>query len=224
MPRQRVQPAAWSAHDAAVLATVEIASALVAGEPERLRPVVADFPPQIAYDETLLAVGDVDVLTYRAVGDGSYAHRSPAVVASGGRGASAALATAAASAAGNRARRRRAQADAQARWVLDDRGAIWVSTAGFYLRTPSGLFPWGWDAVRAVSVVGPAAARVDGAGQAGTVTWMLRTDWAELLFVLWALRRHPAHPQLGDGSWLPPGWQQRARERGVVPARDVTAF
>ena len=49
---------------------------------------------------------------------------------------------------------------------------------------------------------------------------MIRSDWAELLFVLWALVRHPRHPQLGNGGWQPPGWQDRCRANGLVPIPD----
>ena len=40
--------------------------------------------------------------------------------------------------------------------------------------------------------------------------WAIASDWAELVFVLWALARHPRHPQLINGEWLPPGWLEHA--------------
>jgi hypothetical protein len=221
VPRQR-QSSAWSRHDAAVLVTVEIVAALVAGDRGRLRPVAADFPVHLSPDEALLAVGGVDVLSFRSAGDGTYAHQRPVVFTVGRPGTAAALTGAAVSAAGNRVRRRRAAADMQARWLLDDRGWIWVSSAGFYLRTPSGLFPWPWGAVRAVSLLEPGAVRLDGTGESSSVSWVLRTDWAELVLLLWTLARHPSHPQLQDGSWMPAGWLDRARAHGHVNGADST--
>lgn len=214
MPGQR-QSSAWSAHDAAVLSTVRIVRTLLAGDHEALPITDADFPTQLAEVERLLVAGGVDVLTFRPTGDGTYAHHRPAVVIAD-RGLAATTFVAAAKAAGNRARRQQAVVDSQPRWVVDARGAIWISTAGFYLRTPTGLYPWGWDAVRAACLIGPAAVRVDGAGAASAVSWVLRTDWAELLLLLWTMHRHPSHPQLRDGSWVPAGWLARAGALGYL--------
>lgn len=64
-----------------------------------------------------------------------------------------------------------------------DTGMIYVSAYGFYLSGEGGLYPWSWG-----------------------FSWILRSDWAELVFVTWALAVHPRHPQLLTGGWLPPGW------------------
>ncbi len=213
MPRQR-QVAAWTAHDDAILSTLRIVRSLLSGDQSATSDVVADFPAQIASDERLLASGAVDVLAFRASGHGTYLHHGPPLVL--GRQPAATAVVAAVTVVGNRARRRKAIVDAQPRWVLDTQGAIWVSTAGFYLRAPSGLYPWSWDAVRAACLVEPGAVRVDGEGSDSAVSWVLRTEWAELLLLLWTLARHPAHPQLRDGSWLPSGWRARAEQLGFL--------
>ncbi len=213
MPRQR-QVAAWTDHDDAILTTLRIVRSLLAGDRSAIKNVVADFPAQIAAHERLLVTGPIDVLGFRAQGQGTYLHQGPPLVV--GRETAASAVTAAVIVAGNRKRRRKAILDAQPRWVLDAQGAIWVSTAGFYLRTPSGLYPWSWDAVRAARLVEPGAVRVDGDGSASAVSWVLRTEWAELLLLLWTLARHPAHPQLRDGSWLPSGWRARAEQLGYL--------
>jgi hypothetical protein len=40
---------------------------------------------------------------------------------------------------------------------------------------------------------------------------MLTSDWAEPVFVTWALIMHPKHPQLVSGGWLPSRWIEHAR-------------
>lgn len=215
VPRQR-QSSDWSRHDAAVLTTVQILASLRSGQIDPATTLVADFPTQLAPHERIVAVGDVEVLAFRPAGGGGYDVQRPAVVVSSGMSAAIAMVGAAVSAAGNQARRRRAAAAARPQWVVEDRGSVWISTAGFYLRTPSGLYPWGWESVRAAALVEPGAIRVDGSGDTSTVSWVLRMEWAELLLLLWILDRHPSHPQLQDGSWLPPGWVDRAHARGLA--------
>jgi hypothetical protein len=56
----------------------------------------------------------------------------------------------------------------------------------------------------------PAAVQISGEGANGPISWLLSSDWAELIFVSWALARHPRHPQLLSGGWLPPGWANHA--------------
>jgi hypothetical protein len=90
-----------------------------------------------------------------------------------------------------------------------------VSTHGFYLQTQSaGLLPWSWGALVSAAMTARSSVHLQGLTAHGKgVSWLLRTPWAELVFVLWALARHPQHPQLLTGSWLPPGWVEHARHR-----------
>jgi len=76
---------------------------------------------------------------------------------------------------------------------------------GFFFATgPLGL------ALTAAAAVGKAAGNsFQGQSEAGPISWILVSDWAELLFVTWALLFHPRHPQLLSGAWLPPGWLDR---------------
>ncbi len=48
---------------------------------------------------------------------------------------------------------------------------------------------------------------------------MLQSDWAELIFITWAIARHPRHPQLVSGGLFPPGWagHAAAHHHGVPP-------
>jgi hypothetical protein len=106
--------------------------------------------------------------------------------------------------------------------VPEDQGLLWVSTAGFYLQTDAGLFPWAWVAVRSIVLTGPGAAHVQGTSQSGEVSWLLQSDWAELVFVLWAMAVHPNHPSLPNGGWLPPGWRERAQLAGYLDFATAT--
>ena len=54
------------------------------------------------------------------------------------------------------------------------------------------------------------------------MSWIIQSDWAELLFVAWAVIRHRRHPQLVTGGWLPPGWVERATQYGYMPQQQMT--
>ncbi len=205
---------AWSEHDSAVWHTCDITSRLLAGV-LRERPAVASpFPPQLATGELLLVQGGYERSTFRPLGDGSWSRDGSMLLATGGGGIALSAGVAVARAAGNRRRAEQAWHDAQPRWVVDERGTLWVSTAGFYLHTPVGLYPWSWDAVRAVTPVGPGVVQLHGRSDAGEVSWLVTSVWAELVFVLWALAVHPGHPTLQAGGWLPPGWRERCVAAG----------
>jgi len=105
--------------------------------------------------------------------------------------------------------RAQAAADATPRWVPIEQGTLYVSRYGWHMHTPS-VLSWSWPSTTSASMMGPAAVHVTGDSTSGPVSWMLESDWAELVFVLWALVRHPRHPQLLSGGWLPPGWVEHA--------------
>jgi len=41
------------------------------------------------------------------------------------------------------------------------------------------------------------------------------TNWAELIFVTWAMKHCPNHPQLQNLGWLPREFIERIRDAGV---------
>jgi hypothetical protein len=96
---------------------------------------------------------------------------------------------------------------------------MWVSTAGFYLQTVNGLFPWAWQHIQSAQLLAPATLHLQGQSDTGSVSWLIVSDWAELAFVLWALQMHPQHPMLTQMTWVPPGWQQRCVQAGYAPPR-----
>ncbi len=209
----------YTRHDAAIWHTRRIVAAVLTGQQATLPRVATTFPPTLGHDELLVASGPIELLVWRSVGDGTYTHQGGFFFATGAVGLAATAVAAGAQVVGNAARRAQAQADAQPRWVLDSRGLVTVSTHGFYLEMPAGLLTWGYGDVHSMELVGPGAVRMHGQSVHGPVQWLLQTDWAELLLALWAVVRHPHHPQLVGEAWIPPGWHEReaARLAGALP-------
>lgn len=217
---------AWSQHDTAVWHACDIASALLMARIHERTVIATPFRPHLgsqesplAGEERVLALGGFELLTHRAVGDGSYVHDGGFFLAAGRGGLGLSAGVLAGRAIGNSRRRARAAADTVPRWVPDDGGTLWASTHGFYLQTPRGLFGWPWAPIVSAQLVGPGALHVQGHSVGGPVSWVLRSDWAELVFVLWAMHVHPGHPQLVNGGWLPPQWGARCEAAGHTPPR-----
>lgn len=55
----------------------------------------------------------------------------------------------------------------------------------------------------------------------GTTHWLLQSQYAELVFLLWAKTRYPGHPQLQHHAWLPPNWAPWATAQGHRPALGI---
>ena len=159
------------------------------------------FRPCGPVGETMLAQGPFAALEYRAVGDGTYLRDSGFFFATGAAGLAVAAAAAMARSGGNAARRAAAQADAMPRWVQTGVGELTVSTTGFYF---DGHY-WSWADVDQMTVTDEHF-EMRGTSLDGPIHWTLRTPWAELVFVLWALHTHRQHPQLFNTAWLPPDY------------------
>lgn len=209
-PPQRV----WLPADTALWTTCHIVFDTVS-EREPEHQISTLFP--LAEGEVALAAGDLTVDSFHAAGDGSYEHSSTFLFGSGALGLALAAGTLAASASGNAKRRNQAAADAQLAWRPDFAGTIFVTNLGFFVQTMQGMFEWGWESVSLMQVVGFNCVILQGNSVNGPITWRLTTEWAELVFALWALARHPRHPQLLDGSWLPANWVEWATAQGYPP-------
>ncbi|PPK98165.1 hypothetical protein CLV92_102318 [Kineococcus xinjiangensis] len=198
---------AWSDRDSALWHTCEIAADLAAGAvPQPRLDIATPFPPRFAADERFWAAGPFDLLALRAP-EGAPPRGAPRFfLATGAGGLAATAAVALARAAGDARRRAEEERRAAPRWVRVDAGALAVSGCGMYWHTPAALLTWDWGSVTSAEVLEPGAVHLTGEGPAGPGSWILRSDWAELVFVTWALQRHPRHPQLRSGGWLPPGW------------------
>ncbi|TRW42958.1 hypothetical protein [Georgenia yuyongxinii] len=212
----------WSERDRALWDTCEMVAARVRGLPVH-PPVPVGSPVRpVADGETLLAAGPVTRYVVQA-GDGSYRRSSGFFFATGAVGLAATAAVAAGQVLGNSRRKKAAGRDAAPRWVPAGTGLLTVSTHGFYISAPGGLAPWSYAAVGSCEVGRPGLVDLSGQSTAGPVRWLLESDWAELLFAMWALAAHPTHPQLATGAWLPPGWlEHAARLRGGAAAAAVS--
>lgn len=204
-----------SPHDSAIWRTVWLNDLADAGLLKTAESIPTSFAPHLGVGERALAAGPVRQLEYMAAGDGSYTHESggalfvtgsPRMLAAS---AGFTLAGAALRGRGNAKRRREAEQRAQQQWRQIDEGLLYVSQFGLYFHTPGGLFPWSWDSITSMQLVGPGQLLMSGHSQRGPVQWILQSDWAELAFTFWARSRHPEHPQFRSGTWVPPGWVQR---------------
>ncbi|MDQ0212566.1 hypothetical protein [Arthrobacter bambusae] len=173
------------------------------------------FPLRV--NEIAFAEGPVLVESFYAVGDGSYSRSNTVLAGTGAFGLALGVATIAGSAIGNASRRARAAAAATPMWRPVVSGSIVVTSQGFYLFGQTGKYDWVWAGIELMQVAGFSCVVMQGQTTAGPVTWRITSDWAELVFVLWAMTRHPQHPQLVDQSWIPPGWVRWAEEQGYRP-------
>ncbi len=216
----QAQLAAWTSRDEILLYSCRIADTIRSGGDVSVIPeVLAPFPPPLSPLERLWAAGPFTLLDFRTLGDGSWQTNSFLVGGTGKVG----MGLLAGSLIGNAAARSRARsaaaADAVPRWVPIDQGMVFASQFGFHMHTPS-VLSWSWESVTGANMVAPGAMQFSGESRNGPVSLMLQSDWAELIFITWAMARHPRHPQLVSGGWLPPGWVgHAATHRQSVPAR-----
>ena len=203
----------WLPADTALWTTCHIVSDTVNGRVPEHR-IETLFP--LASGEIALAAGSLDVESFYALDPVSPDRSSTFVWGSGIVGLALAVTTLATSAS----RRAQADADAVEAWRPLFGGTLFVTDSGFYIQTLKGLFHWAWQLVDLMQVVGLNCVIVQARTTDGPVTWRVSSEWAELVFVLWALNRHPAHPQLRDGSWLPETWLLWATEQGYRPHLD----
>lgn len=203
-----IQQPGWTPRDEALLHTCRLAHLMITGgDPFQVQEVLAPFPPQFA-GERLWASGPFTLWDWRALGDGS-PEIPPTSLIDFALGSAAVIKRLFDI---NRAVRRAAE-DSIPRWVKVASGRLYTSAHGFYFYTDESqpqVYPWPWEGITSAELLGPGSLRFTGTNRHGPVTWLLTSDWSELVFVTWALARHPKHPQLLNG-WLPPGWIEHAR-------------
>jgi hypothetical protein len=199
------QQSRWTSRDDALLHTCRIANLMITqGDLSQVQEVIAPFRPQVP-GEQLWSEGPFTLWDWRAVGDGSWEMPRHTIVD---------LALGPAAIVNRFVKIRRAQRDAVSatvpRWVEAARGTLFTSVYGFYLYTPQPqVYPWPWEGITIAELIQSGSVRLTGTNSNGPFKWLLQSDWAELVFVTWALTLHPKHPQLN--SWLPSGWIEHAR-------------
>jgi hypothetical protein len=213
----------WSEHDSCLWHTCRIVAATVDGSLSQIPPQPTSLTPR--FDpalEVMLVNGTFSLNTWGSAGGG--VERSTGFfVATGRAGLTVTAGHMGAQAMSNARRKRQAAADETPRWMQTQWGSLHVSTHGFYMNAAGGLFPWDWPAIDEGRMVGPGLLEFQGESDAGPVRLQLASYWAELCFALWALARHPRHPQFVAGGWLPPNWVTWAAEQGYRPATVVPA-
>lgn len=215
---------AWDERDEALWATAEIGLLLAQGRIGERRPAGTPFAPTLAPgEECVYAFSPFALHDYRSPGDGSYIHNSGTVLAVGRGAVPLMLGAAVGQAMGNASRRKRAAAMSQPQWMQIDGGTLSVGSHGFYLHTPTSLLTWGWGSISLMTLVGPGHVQIMGDSQNGPINWILQSNLAELVFLLWATVRHPGHEQLTGRAWLPQEWIDKVRRRDLAtttPGRD----
>lgn len=215
--RTRSQPAdGWTQNDEYLWHTCDIVADVLTGQADR-RPLVASTA-RIADGERVLATGAGDQYRLRAVGNGSY--RSTGIAAIGKPGL--VVGALALNALGNAARRKRAQQDTVPRWVHDGGGELTITQWSAYLVHPRNPLSLGFTGLDQIDLPEPGVfeARYHDMYGKGYMTVRVTTAWASLMFALAALAAFRSHPRLLDGTWLPPGFDQRCTHFGR-PIRPV---
>lgn len=213
MDEERVSPREWTTADSALWHTLVILADRRARRMPKQRAKV-DFP--LAEGEIALATGpfDMDVL----LGDDGAPVEDPKLVF----GARALGADDVPGAEPEPAADRQDLPDTA--WHHDFSGELTVTSHGFYLQTGEGRFRWLWQDVSQAEVSAFTALMLQGQSESGTITWRLRSSWAELVFVLWVMAANPGHPQLATGSWLPDHWVEWAAAMGYPLPEEAAAL
>lgn len=208
--KRRSPQAAWTRRDEVLRYTCTLAAELAAGGPVvSAGEVAAPFPPTLGEQLPLWGSGSFTLHEWRAPGDGSWQANQMMAFGTGPVGTGLMIGSLLGGVIANSRARRDAEAAARLRWMQTNGGGLYLSHRGFYLHTDR-VLTWGWDDVTTATMAKPAVVQISGNSVHGPVSWALCSDWAELLFVTWALTRHPRHPQLLNGQWLPPGWLDHA--------------
>lgn len=211
----------WTARDDALWTTAEIAVLLRRGELDRRHALGVPFAMRLGgHEERILAHGPFELFAWDAPGTGEYTYNTSSLVSTGRGGLAMMAGFAAARAIGNASRRRHAEASAQLRWMRLDPGTVAVGNFGFYLHTATAIPAWNWSGIHQASLTAPGMLSIDGMSDAGPVRWLLKTHWAELIFLLWASVCSPHHPQLTGRTWLPEEWLTKA----MVYATDNSSY
>lgn len=213
--------ASLSPHDSAIWHTVDIIMRLDTGTLRERPQERTSFP--LAPGDMALTRGPFTLHHHAAPGDGSYQHNSGFFFATGKGGLAVTAAVAAGRALGNSRRRANAARETVPRWVPLTSGDLTTAVHGFHLQQPSGvLLSWHWGAISSMDVMQAGYVHLTGRSDAGPVSWVLQSDWAELVFVLWCRFTHPNHPQLLANAWIDTAWADRVRAAGYpLPERST---
>jgi hypothetical protein len=204
----------WLPSDSALWHTCRIVTELITGSEPAL--VATTFAP--AEGERVWAAGSLAIDEFGIAGDGSYMHHGTGALLGYGKiGVAFTAASVVGTAFGNARRKRAAIQAATPAWHRMTAGGVFVTNYGFRIQDQTGIFFWDWGSIEAMEVNAYNVVSIQGRSENGPVHWRLLSEWAELIFVLWAMNRNPQHPQLRHGGWIPPGWIPWAASQGFPP-------
>lgn len=218
----------WTPRDDVLLHTCRIANMVITkGELATIPEVLAPFAPQVP-GERLWSAGPFTLARWGLADvDDPEDQRPPGLV---GWAVNEAVKTglwyadgATHGLVGHIAQRRawrKGQAAAIPQWVPFANGTLFISVYGFHLYTRQ-VYQWPWEGITGAQLSGPGVLDLTGNNGQQLVEWRLMSDWAELMFVTWALERHPKHPNIVTG-WLPPGWIDHANAWGQAVPTPLT--
>lgn len=210
----RAAPDGWTKQDQAILVSCQIIGDICRG---RVPPMRAQTMFALPPDAVAFVSGPARIFELRAAGDGSYTTNGSFVFGTGRLGMAMMAGSLIGNAVANSRARSQAMADAQVAFRFQFEAGMYVANTGFIFHGAEGVFTWLYGDVHAMQLIEPNTVLMQGASGRGTVTWKMVSPYAELILVLWALERHPQHPQLCDGSWLADGWLEYARAQGYDP-------
>lgn len=206
--------APWLPQDDALLLSCHLITDIRAGRvPPQRAPTIFVLPSGVV----AFTYGPCRVFELRAAGDGSYQTSGSFAFGTGTLGLALVAGSMIGNAAANSRARSQAQANAQVVFRHQFDANLYVTNNGFIFHNQTGVHTWTSSDVTAMQVLEPNSVIMQGQSDRGPLNWRINSPYAELIFVLWAIDRHPQHPQLLDGSWLAPGWPDHARRYGHDP-------
>lgn len=208
-----------SSHDTAIWHTIHIGELIDTGQLAQWPGEPAPFVMRQGPGERALATGSFVLYDYVAAGDGSYAHQSGMLLATGRNGLAMTAGFLAAQSVGNMARRKAAERAATEQWRPIAHGQLWVTEFGFHRASEYGMAAWEYGAVEAAQLVAPGRLWFAGNSTDGPISWVVESDWAELMLLLWVRSVGIQHPQTVGVGWLPPGWLERVQAAGIALPR-----
>lgn len=207
----------WTEHEVMLWETARIVGAILRGQALAGHPTSFALSLSSDFSEVALSSAPYQRDWLGAIGDGSYRTNTTFVGGFSPVGVMLGAATLGGSALGNASRKSQAAADASVAWRNLDQGILHVSNYGFYLDSAGRLAPFSFHHIQRIDLLGPGAAQWSATMAAGGVdTFRFSSVCTELVFVLWALARCPAHPQLLNFTWLPPAFVERVKYCGLM--------
>lgn len=196
-------PDGWTYRDEVLIATLVVVHEAVAGRLDSRPLLTSRFALEIE-EERLVASGRYSLEWWGTVGDGRYSTQTIFVGGTGALGIGLAAGSLIGSHRANSRARSRAIADACPKWRAVDAGELHISDYGIYVTGGQyGHRYFHWGAIRQADVVEHGCVQYTAETTAGSQTFRLMSESAELVFAFWALARHRNHPQWIDGSWYP---------------------